>query len=168
MRPPFTIAPSPNKFRPNRRDIKALIIHATGTDGIESPIREFLNPETKKSAHWVIGRDGKIVKMVEECDVAYHAGESKWKGMEFVNPTSGKPTMNQCSIGIELVNLNTGTDPYPPAQIDALVLLAAEIVKDYSIILQDVVGHEDIAPGRKVDPGASFPWDEFRSRLQAA
>lgn len=168
MRPPFTIAPSPNKFRPNRRDIKALIIHATATDGIESPINEFLNPATKKSAHWVIGRDGKIVKMVEECDVAYHAGESTWKGMEFVNPTTKKPTMNQCSIGIELVNLNTGKDPYPAAQIDALVALSAAIVKEYGIALDDVVGHEHIAPGRKVDPGASFPWAEFRGRLQAS
>ncbi len=168
MKPDVEFIASPNFFTPLHREIRALIIHATGTDGIDSPIHEFQNAETKKSAHYMIGKDGRIVQMVRDVDIAYHAGESSWHGLEYKNPKSGTPTMNNCSIGIELVNKNDGSDLYPEAQIAALILIGSWIIKTYSISLDDVTGHENIAPGRKTDPGAAFPWNEVRTRLQAA
>lgn len=149
--------PSPN-FKPKavgERKITCIVIHATATSGISSPREWLCNPASRVSAHYLIGKDGVILQLVEEKDVSWHAGESEWKGQEFVNGFS---------IGIELVNANDAKDPYPQEQLDVCVKLVAAICKDYGIACCDVVGHRDIAPGRKTDP-ARFPFDEFRMRL---
>lgn len=150
---------SPNFFTPkNKRKISVLVIHSTATSGIDSPRDWLTNKDSKVSAHYLIGRTGMILQLVEDKSVAYHAGESEWKGAKGINAIS---------IGIELVNANDGIMDYPEDQIAALCSIAVPICKEFKIKLDDVVGHKDIAPGRKTDP-AGFPWDDFRGRLYLA
>jgi N-acetylmuramoyl-L-alanine amidase len=159
MRENCSWVPSPNCFTPKtKRKITALIIHSTATSGIDSPREWLSSPESKVSAHYLIGRTGTIIQMVEDKDVAYHAGKSEWRGVKGVNAFS---------IGIELVNSNDGIMDYPEDQIAALVSISVPICKENGIKLADVVGHKDIAPGRKNDP-AGFQWDDFKSRLTLA
>ena len=146
---------SPNYRAGNKRKITCVILHATATSGIVSPLEWLTSPQSKVSAHYLIGKDGKIYQLVDDEDIAWHAGISYWRGKENVNTFS---------VGIELVNANDGKDSYPQAQIDACLGLCVAICKDYGIRAADVIGHKDIAPGRKTDP-AGFPWDEFRGRL---
>jgi len=147
--------PSPN-FR-RTRDVSCIVIHATATDGIDSPLTWLCNKESGVSAHYLIGLDGKVYQLVNEADIAWHAGESSWRG---------KKNVNLFSIGIELVNKNDGKSPYPEKQIDACVEIVKELMDEYKISANDVVGHLHIAPGRKTDP-AGFPWDIFRKKLAA-
>lgn len=135
-----------------------MVIHATATKAIDSPREWLCNPDSKVSAHYLIGRDGLILNLVDEKNIAYHAGESSWKGMAHVN---------RFSIGIELVNSNDGIMDYPDVQMNALVSLVVPICSDYGISPEDVIGHLDIAPGRKTDP-AGFPWEIFRAAISAA
>lgn len=151
--------PSPN-FRKmaSPRKVTCIIIHATATSGIESPKAWLTSVESKVSAHYLIGMDGKIYQLVQENDVAYHAGESEWRGISHVN---------NFSIGIELVNANDGKMPYPEAQLSECAGLVASICKKRKIGPEDVIGHLNIAPGRKTDP-AAFPWDNFRMDVSRA
>lgn len=156
MRDNVELCPSPN-FRKavGSRPITCVIIHATATSGIDSPKAWLCNPESKVSAHYLIGKDGKTYQLVAENDIAWHAGESAWRG---------KNNVNAFSIGIELVNANDEKDPYPESQVETCAQLVAAICNGNGIACQDVVGHKDIAPGRKTDP-AGFPFDDFRMRL---
>lgn len=157
-RPDSVWCPSPNfKAYAAARKITCVVIHATATKGLESPRDWLSHPASKVSAHYLIGLEGNILRMVDEKNVAYHAGESEWKGVKHVNAFS---------VGIELVNSNDGKMPYPEAQITACAAICVPVCKDYGVKLEDVVGHKDIAPGRKTDP-AGFPWDDFKSRLRA-
>lgn len=151
--------PSPN-YKPyaSARAISCLVIHATATFGIESPLAWLCDPNSKVSAHYLIGLDGRTIRLVDERNVAYHAGESIWKGV---------PHVNSYSIGIELVNGNDGKMAYPEPQLAALLALSVPICKEYDIKNADVVAHADIAPGRKNDP-LMFPWAVYRSQLFAA
>jgi N-acetylmuramoyl-L-alanine amidase len=167
MRPDSTWCPSPNFHSDPSRRITAVVIHATATGGLESPKNWLCDPASNASAHYLISREGAVLHLVHESDVAWHAGESAWNGMEHVNPKTGVRTMNNCSVGIELVNDNTGQMPYPDPQLAAAAQLVAAICQEHGVKLEDVVGHLDIAPGRKTDP-AVFPWDNFRGRLKAA
>lgn len=163
-RPLSEWCPSSN-FTPatKARGIVCVVIHATATGGLESPKAHLCDPcpgheADRVSAHYLIGRDGQIVHLVHESNIAWHAGESAWKGRSHVN---------QFSVGIEMVNTNDGKMEYPDAQLVAAAALTAAICRDYEVRLEDVVGHADIAPGRKTDP-AGFPWADFRARLRAA
>ena len=109
------------------------------------------------SAHMLIRRDGQIVQYVPCGARAWHAGESQYRG---------RPNCNDFSIGIEL----EGTDdtPYTDAQYTQLAALAAALLRAYATLNQEqIVGHSDVAPGRKTDPGASFDWPRFRALLSA-
>lgn len=156
MRPPVQQFASPN-FRkwPNKRRVTCVIIHATATSKLASPLEWLTSQESKVSAHYLIDVDGTVLQLVDENNVAWHAGESTWRGASGVN---------QFSIGIELVNANDEKMPYPEAQIEACRYLVGAICTERGIKSEDVVGHADIAPGRKTDP-ANFPWDDFRARL---
>lgn len=155
-RPESEWHPSPNfKAYASDRKITAIIVHATATSGIDSPRDWLCSKESQVSAHYLIGLDGKILRLVDEKNVAWHAGESFWKGLANVN---------RFSIGIELVNANDEKMEYPEPQLEACATLVKAICKDYDIGPEDVIGHKDIAPGRKTDP-AGFPWDDFKSRL---
>ena len=150
----FTASPNYKPFAA-KRPITCVVIHATATNGINSPHEWLCDPASQVSAHYLIGKDGLVFQLVDENNEAWHAGPSEWRGQNFVN---------LFSVGIELVNSNDGIDPWPAAQVDACLDLVAQICKDNSIQPQDVIGHKDIAPGRKTDP-VGFPFDDFRILL---
>lgn len=157
-RPTFKKVSSPNFAKAKDRKITCVIIHATATGGLQSPLEWLCLPSSKVSAHYLIDKDGTIYQLVDEKNIAYHAGESFWQG---------KAHVNQFSIGIELVNPNDGYYPYPEEQLQALIELLVAICRDFRIAAKDVVGHCDIALGRKTDP-AGFPWEDVRARLAKA
>ena len=144
--PPITWVGSPNfNRRPNPNDIWAIVIHATANSTLEGVISWFNNSRALVSAHYTIGKDGRIVQHVRNRDRAWHAGKSAWKGV---------PNTNNYAIGIELVNLNDGQDTYPDEQHQANVRLCAYLCRKYNIKPEDIMGHLDIAipKGRKTDP----------------
>lgn len=155
MRNNVTWNPSPNLKLAKNRKISCVVLHATATSGIQSPKEWLCSEQSKVSAHYLMGKDGMTFQLVDEGDIAWHAGDSIWRDQKWVN---------NFSIGIELVNANDGQDEYPQPQIDACATLVASICKDYGIGVQDVIGHKDIAPGRKTDP-AGFDFDDFRITL---
>jgi LysM repeat protein len=144
--PPITWVGSPNfNRRPNQDDIHAIVIHATANTTLEGVISWFNNPQAQVSAHYSIGKDGRIVQHVRDQDRAWHAGGSEWKGV---------PNVNNYALGIELVNLNDGQDPYPEEQHQANVQLCTYLCREHHIKPDDIMGHLDIAvpKGRKTDP----------------
>lgn len=158
MRPPLKKVGSPNFTRGKDRKISAVVIHATATGGLQSPLEWLCLPASKVSAHYLIDKDGSIYQLVDEKNIAWHAGESFWNGQAHVNVFS---------VGIELVNHNDGIYPYPEEQLQACAELVIAICRDYRVEAKDVVGHCDIALGRKTDP-AGFPWEEFKAKLAHA
>lgn len=138
--------PSPNH---NAREAILVVVHATTQDSVEESLRTLRteNSGGQVSAHYLIGRDGALYQLVAEDRRAWHAGPGAWGTISDVN---------SASIGIELDN--NGTDPYPTAQIDSLLRLLADICKRNGIPREQVIAHADMAPTRKTDPGAQFPW----------
>lgn len=133
-----------------------IVLHATAGSA-RSALAWLSNPTAHVSAHYLIDKSGHIYQLVADEHSAWHAGRASWHG---------QTAINEQSIGIELENNNDGRDPYPPAQIDALLELAKEKVAQYGIVPEMITRHLDIAlpHGRKTDP-AGFPWVEFISRL---
>lgn len=164
-----------------------LVMHYTAMDSALGAVSWLTNPQAKASAHLVIGRDGAITQLVPFDTVAWHAGQSVWEGRSGLNGFSigiemdnaGKLTRHgnlwQAWFGrdyepggvLEAVHKNetapAGWQLYTPEQIEASLNAALAIVRAYG--LKDVIGHEDIAPGRKVDPGPAFPLQSFRARI---
>jgi len=145
--------PSPNCDARDER-ISMVVLHYTDMPSAEAALTRLCDPAAKVSAHYVITEEGEVVRLVDESMRAWHAGMSYWRG---------KANVNGCSIGIELANPGhtCGYRPFPDAQIDALVPLLHRIVQDYDIPRANVVGHSDIAPQRKLDPGELFPWERL-------
>jgi N-acetylmuramoyl-L-alanine amidase len=145
--------PSPN-FDERTLPVSILVLHYTGMKDGAAAINRLADPESKVSAHYVIAEDGQIVKMVRERHRAWHAGKSWWRGISDVN---------SASIGIEIVNPGHewGYHAFPEAQISALIPLVKKIVRKHRITRGNVVGHSDIAPARKTDPGELFPWERL-------
>jgi N-acetylmuramoyl-L-alanine amidase len=145
--------PSPN-FDERTLGISMIVLHYTGMQDAQSAIDRLRDPAAKVSAHYLVAEDGTILRMVAEDKRAWHAGKSRWRGIEDVN---------SASIGIEIVNPGHefGYRPFPEEQIDALVPLVAEITARYGVTRGNVVGHSDIAPKRKQDPGELFPWNRL-------
>jgi LysM repeat protein len=136
--------PSPHfNERSDPDNITTIVVHATANSTLIGVISWFQSPTAYVSAHYVISKDGKIVQMVKDGDRAWHAGKSEWRGV---------PNVNDYGLGIELVNLNDGQDPYPEAQYQSLVKLCQALVHKYDIPTEDIVGHYQISPGRKTDP----------------
>ena len=127
------------------------MLHYTGMPDAAGAIARLCDPAAKVSAHYLVAEDGQVVRMVAEDKRAWHAGKSHWRGHD---------ALNSLSIGIEIVNPGHefGYRPFPEAQIDALIPLVADIVGRHGITRGNVVGHSDIAPARKQDPGELFPW----------
>ena len=128
-----------------------MVLHYT-----ELPLQESLDilsdgtREHRVSAHYVLAEDGTAYRLVPEERIAWHAGRSSWRGREALNGTS---------IGIEIVNLHGDRHDYPAQQIAALIELCRDILARHRAIEpRNVVGHSDIAPQRKIDPGRRFPW----------
>ena len=144
---------SPNFSKKIRKisEIKFVIIHYTGMQSEIASIKRLRNPKFKVSCHYLINRKGNIIQMVEDKKIAWHAGKSKWK--KFIN-------LNENSIGIELVNKGhrLGYQNFTENQIKSLITLCKKLKKKYKIKKENFLGHSDIAPLRKVDPGEKFPW----------
>ncbi|MEG3150416.1 N-acetylmuramoyl-L-alanine amidase [Sphingomonas sp. ZT3P38] len=151
--------PSPN-FDERKLGISMIVLHYTGMPDAQSAIDRLRDPAAKVSAHYLVAEDGTILRMVAEDKRAWHAGKSRWRGIEDIN---------SASIGIEIVNPGHefGYPPFPEEQIDALLPLVAEIKDRHGITRGNVVGHSDIAPARKQDPGELFPWNRL-ARLRLA
>ncbi|MGI4751657.1 MAG: N-acetylmuramoyl-L-alanine amidase [Janthinobacterium lividum] len=131
----------------NLRKPNYVIIHHTAQNSTEQTLKTFTIPKTQVSAHYVIGKDGKVYHMLNDYLRAWQAGNAKW---------GGNTDINSNSIGIELDN--NGFVPFPDAQINSLLLLLSTLKKTYNIPTANFIGHGDIAPGRKVDPNKYFPW----------
>ena len=144
--------PSPNHGpRPDGSVIDMLVLHYTGMRTAQEALERLCDPGPQVSAHYVIDEDGTIYGLVPEHRRAWHAGVASWRGQGDVNSRS---------IGIELVNPGHefGLRPFPSPQIEALIPLAQAILSRHPIPARHVLGHSDIAPTRKQDPGELFPW----------
>ena len=142
--------PSPN-WDGRALPVQMVVLHYTGMPSAAEAEARMCDAECKVSAHYMIDEDGTVTALVPEYRRAWHAGRSYWRGITDVN---------SASIGIELVNPGHewGYRPFPQAQMDALLPLLARIVRSYDIPRANVVGHSDIAPARKEDPGELFDW----------
>ena len=130
-----------------------VMIHHTSQANLAQTIRTFQLPHTKVSSHYVIGRDGRVVQMLNDYLRGWHAGRGKWGAIT---------DMNSVSIGIELDN--NGKEPFPDAQINSLLVLLDTLKTKYSIPQKNFIGHADFAPGRKDDPNVFFPWQLLAER----
>jgi N-acetylmuramoyl-L-alanine amidase len=141
---------SPN-FDARDQAVSIVVLHYTGMSDAESAIARLCDPEARVSCHYLITEDGQILRMVAEDMRAWHAGRSHWRGVHGVNGAS---------LGIEIVNPGHefGYRPFTEEQMDALIPLLAEIVDRHQIPKANVVGHSDVAPARKQDPGELFDW----------
>src|SRR5438445_8370138 len=128
-----------------------IVLHYTGMPDVEGAIRQLCTAGTDVSAHYIVLEDGRIVQCVPEAKRAWHAGASSWAGEEDIN---------SCSIGIEIVNRghDWGYPEFPLRQIAAVIALCRGIMLRRKVAAHRVLGHSDVAPARKKDPGEKFPW----------
>jgi Negative regulator of beta-lactamase expression len=140
--------PSPN-FGERRDGARPdlVVIHYTAMPSADEALKRLCNPEHEVSAHYLICEQGRVFRLVDEGMRAWHAGAGQWGEVTDVNSRS---------IGIELAN--PGTAPFAAAQMDALELLLADILDRHAIPPERVIGHSDMAPERKIDPGPRFDW----------
>ena len=143
-------APSPN-FDARRGPPDMLVLHYTGMQTGQAAIDRLRDPEAKVSAHYVVEEDGRLFRLVPEERRAWHAGKSWWKG---------DTDINAASIGIEIVNPGHefGYRAFPDAQVEAVIRLIDDIRGRWAIENARILGHSDVAPARKEDPGELFPW----------
>ena len=144
---------SPNFDRKKRskNSIKIIVIHYTGMQSERESVSRLCNPKSKVSSHFVISQNGRAYRLVQDNQIAWHAGKSCW----------GKyKNLNKNSIGIELVNKGHrfGYTNFKKKQLLSLIKICKSLIKKYKIKKRNVVGHSDIAPLRKIDPGEKFPW----------
>jgi N-acetylmuramoyl-L-alanine amidase len=146
----FIDAPSPN-FDARKVPPDTLVLHYTGMPTGEAALARLRDPEAKVSSHYLVEEDGRVFRLVPEERRAWHAGLSFWKG---------EADINSRSVGIEIVNPGHefGYRAFPDAQIAAVIALVADIRSRWTIGDDRIVGHSDVAPDRKDDPGELFPW----------
>tara|TARA_B100001250_G_C19784224_1_gene783339 strand:+ start:1257 stop:1979 length:723 start_codon:yes stop_codon:yes gene_type:complete len=150
-------SPNFSKKPRNIKKIKFIIIHYTGMQSARVSLERLTSPKHKVSSHYLIDRAGMVFKLVDDLKIAWHAGKSKWK--EFKN-------LNNNSIGIELVNKGHrfGYQKFTKKQILSLIGLCKKLKSKYRIKNHSILGHSDIAPLRKTDPGEKFPWPQLTKR----
>ncbi len=149
-------APSPNHdARPG--PVTLLLLHYTGMVSGAAALERLRDPSAKVSAHYLVEEDGRVFHLVPEDRRAWHAGLSLWAGEE---------TLNGCSIGIEIVNPGHewGYRDFPQTQIAAVTALCRDILTRHRIAPARVLGHSDVAPARKEDPGERFPWEQLAAQ----
>ncbi len=150
--PPIVDRPSPNHdARPPGQQIDILLLHYTDMASAEAALERLCDPAAKVSAHYCVDENGTVYRLVDEGRRAWHAGTASWAGADDINARS---------IGIELVNPGhtCGYRPFPAAQMAALTALAGDILARHPIPAGRVLGHSDVAPARKRDPGELFDW----------
>ena len=151
----FIAAPSPNfDERPQATPIDILLLHYTGMPTGAAAVARLCDPDAKVSAHYTVDEDGTVYAHVPEERRAWHAGVSWW---------AGERNVNARSIGIEIVNPGHefGYRSFPDIQIEAVIELSRDIVHRRKIPAARVLGHSDVAPARKMDPGELFPWGKL-------
>ena len=148
------ISPNYSKKKRSFKDIKFIIIHYTGMQSEVAAVKRLKNLKSKVSCHYLINRKGKVIRMVEDTNIAWHSGKSRWKN--FVN-------LNKNSLGIELINKGHqfGYQAFSDQQIKSLISLCKILKKKFRIKKENFLGHSDIAPLRKSDPGEKFPWKKL-------
>jgi N-acetylmuramoyl-L-alanine amidase len=134
----------------NLRKPNFVIIHHTAQNSCEQTLKTFTTTKSQVSAHYVICKDGTVHHMLNDYLRAWHGGVSKW---------GNNTDINSSSIGIEIDN--NGFEPFTDQQISSLMNLLSSLKKAYTIPVANFIGHQDIAPGRKVDPNVHFPWKEL-------
>jgi N-acetylmuramoyl-L-alanine amidase len=146
--------PSPNHDDRGNAAVDMLVLHYTGMKTAQAALERLCDPAAKVSAHYTVDEDGTVYAHVPEDRRAWHAGISSW---------AGETDVNSRSIGIELVNPghDYGYRDFPDAQIEALITLCHGILLRHPIPSARVLGHSDVAPARKEDPGERFPWERL-------
>ncbi len=134
-----------------------IVLHYTAMHSAEAAIARLCDPQFEVSAHYLIAASGAVTQMVSEEDRAWHAGAGSWMGFDDINSRS---------IGIELDN--DGTGPFAEAQMQTLEALLPQIMQRWTIPPSGVIGHSDMAPGRKFDPGPFFDWERLARKGLAA
>ena len=146
-----------NKKQRLKNSIKMIIVHYTGMQSERESIKRLCNPKSKVSCHYLIGINGKVLRLVQDNKIAWHAGKSCW----------GKnKNLNKNSIGIELVNKghSYGYTNFKKKQILSLIEICKKLIKKYKIKKTNIIGHSDVAPLRKIDPGEKFPWKKLAKK----
>jgi N-acetylmuramoyl-L-alanine amidase len=153
MWPKLTLNYSPNFNLPKRhkKKIKFLIIHYTGMQKESLAVKRLCDEKTNVSAHYFVKKNGKIINLIPDLYEAWHAGKSSWKKIK---------SLNKNSIGIEIQNQGHEYkyENFTKKQIISLKKLLKILIKTYNINLENILGHSDISPERKKDPGEKFPW----------
>ena len=150
-------SPNFNKKKRPINSIKIVVIHYTGMQSERESISKLCSPKSQVSSHFVINQNGKVYRLVQDNQIAWHAGKSCW----------GKySNLNKNSIGIELINKGHqfGYTSFRKKQLLSLIKICQTLIKKYKIKKNNIVGHSDIAPSRKIDPGEKFPWKELASK----
>jgi N-acetylmuramoyl-L-alanine amidase len=154
LRKQFNYSPNFNKKKRSVDQIKFLIFHYTGMRKESDAINRLTNIKSKVSSHYLVKNNGEIIILVPDLYVAWHAGVSYWKNFK---------SLNNSSIGIEISN--PGHDHkyknFSKKQIKSIIRLSKYLIKKYKINQKNILGHSDIAPSRKKDPGENFPWEYF-------
>ena len=150
-------SPNFNKKKRSIKSIKLIVIHYTGMQSKRESLLRLTNPKHKVSSHFLISQNGKIYRLVQDNYIAWHAGKSCW----------GKyKNLNKNSLGIELVNKGHrfGYTNFKKKQLLSLTKICKILIKKYKIKKKYIVGHSDIAPLRKIDPGEKFPWKKLANQ----
>ena len=147
----FNHSPNFDPKKINKKQIKFIIFHYTGMKSESSAIKRLTNIQSQVSCHYLIKRNGEIISLVPDLYTAWHAGKSKWKNYN---------SLNKNSIGIEITNPghNFGYKKYSKSQLLSVIKLCRYLAKKYNLYSKNFLGHSDIAPERKKDPGEKFPW----------
>ncbi len=146
----FIEAPTPN-FDQRRAPPDMIVLHYTGMQTGEAAVERLRDPEARVSAHYVVEEDGRIFRLAPEERRCWHAGKGAWQG---------ETDCNAASIGIEIVNPGHewGYRAFPEAQVQAVIALVGDIRTRWTVPDARIIGHSDLAPDRKEDPGELFPW----------
>ncbi|MEM6411787.1 MAG: N-acetylmuramoyl-L-alanine amidase [Pseudomonadota bacterium] len=154
----ITRVQSPN-YNQRQVPVDMLMLHYTGMETGEAALKRLCDPEAAVSAHYMVWEDGQVTQLVDEEKRAWHAGVGSWQG---------DTDLNSHSVGIEIVNgghnvpLADGSlPPYPKEQIESVIELSRDIIGRHAIPRSRIVGHSDVSPGRKIDPGEHFPWQRL-------
>ena len=147
-------SPNFNLKKRTYKEIKFIIFHYTGMKKESEAITRLTDIQSEVSSHYLIKKNGDIFNLVPDLYQAWHAGKSSWKNYK---------SLNQNSIGIEITNPGHefGYKAFPKKQIFSLLKLSKFLMKEYKISPKNILGHSDIAPQRKKDPGEKFPWEYF-------
>jgi len=150
-------SPNFNQIKRSKKQIKFIIVHYTGMKSEKAALDRLTNIQSEVSSHYFITKNGNITLLVPELYIAWHAGKSKWKGQSFLNKNS---------IGIEITNPGHrfGYKNFSNKQINSIVILIKYLLNKYKISKKNVLGHSDIAPDRKKDPGEKFPWEHLAKK----